>query len=131
MVQSTTVGVDIDRVARQLIERHHGALLHPQHILQMHLRAAQFDLQIELHIAQQIQASLLVRGSRAEQILQLKRFHARRQLRRGLIERRKMPIALVRAAIRSLPRSLSAAGAATSSCTGCCGSSAIEFHFQL
>ena len=77
------VDVDVDRVAGQLVERDDGALLELQHVFELHVRAAELDLEVELHVAQQVERGGVGRGGPAAEAAELERLHAGRQLGGG------------------------------------------------
>ena len=55
------VDEDVDGVAGELVERHDGALFELQHLFELHVGAAELDLEVELDVAEQFERSRLGR----------------------------------------------------------------------
>ena len=68
-----TVHKDIHGVTGQFVERHDGAAPKLQDIFQQHVRAAEFDLNVEFDVAQQIQGGLFFGRRCASEIPKRKR----------------------------------------------------------
>src|SRR6185437_4259031 len=83
----STIDVNVDRVAGQLIQRDHGSFALTEHVLQVHVRASQLDFQIEFHIAQQFKRGVLLAGWSAGKFFQLKRLGRRGEWTRRIIDR--------------------------------------------
>ena len=52
---------DVDRIARQFVERHNRPFVQPQHVVQIHLRSAEFDFDVQLDVANQGQRGHFLR----------------------------------------------------------------------
>jgi hypothetical protein len=66
----TAVHIDIDGIARELVKRNHGTAAKLQNLIEIHLGASEFDLDIEIDIPKQIHRDFLGRASFTNQFFQ-------------------------------------------------------------